>query len=246
MRRLSKPLIGGRRGTGKSCEFVLHVDMSETDSGCTMKWETALGAKLLQKSVQDALLGPLLEHIYKPKINGPFNVHVHATLDNGVPLDVHRPAQLYEREDGMPVEITIVITQGAEAVAAAAEGGRFAAAGAGGAVFHLTVEAALGFAHKGLPSPDSVMCTTLKDKWLRKSLKEALVAPFLDGLNGARPKGSEKLGFGHVRGVFGAGGVPVAIDVPAVSLVTEDGEVRPRSPLDLHQISTRSPPGPYQ
>ena len=71
MRRLSKPLIGGRRGSGKSCEFVLQVDMSETDSGCTMKWETALGAKLLQKSVQDALLGPLLEHIYKPKINGP-------------------------------------------------------------------------------------------------------------------------------------------------------------------------------
>ena len=144
----------------------------------------------------------------------------------------------------MPVEITIVITQGAEAAAAAAEKGRFAAAGAGGAVFHLTVEAALGFAHKGLPSPDSVMCTTLKAKWLRKPLKEALVAPFLDGLNGARPKGSEKLGFQHVRGVFGAGGVPVAIDVPAVSLITEDGEVRPRSPPELHQISTRCPPGP--
>ena len=51
------------------------------------RMETALGQKLLQKSVQDALLGPLLDHIYKPKVNGPMNVHVHATLEDGAPLD---------------------------------------------------------------------------------------------------------------------------------------------------------------
>jgi len=38
MRKMGKPLIaGGRRGKGKSCEFVLHVDLSDTDKGCTMK-----------------------------------------------------------------------------------------------------------------------------------------------------------------------------------------------------------------
>jgi len=31
--------------------------------------ETVLGPRLLQKPVQDALLGPLLDHIYKPKVN---------------------------------------------------------------------------------------------------------------------------------------------------------------------------------
>ena len=36
MRKMGKPLIaGGRRG--KSCEFVLHVDLSDTDKACTMK-----------------------------------------------------------------------------------------------------------------------------------------------------------------------------------------------------------------
>ena len=30
---------------------------------------TVLGPRLLQKSVQEALLGPLLDHIYKPKVN---------------------------------------------------------------------------------------------------------------------------------------------------------------------------------
>ena len=34
-----------------------------------------------------------------------------------------------------------------------------------------------------------VLSTTLKPKWLRKPLQHALLAPFLDGLNGARPKG---------------------------------------------------------
>ena len=33
------------------------------------RMETVLGPRLLQKSVQDALLGPLLDHIYKPKVN---------------------------------------------------------------------------------------------------------------------------------------------------------------------------------
>jgi len=38
MRKMGKPLIaGGRRGKGKSCEFVLHVDLSDTDKACTMK-----------------------------------------------------------------------------------------------------------------------------------------------------------------------------------------------------------------
>ena len=78
--------------------------------------ETALGAKLLQKSVQEALLGPLLDHIYKPKVNGPMNVHVHATLEDNTPLDVTASAQSLEREDGMPVDIYIVVTQKAEAV----------------------------------------------------------------------------------------------------------------------------------
>ena len=33
----SKPTVAGGRGRGKSCEFVLHVDLSETDKECTMK-----------------------------------------------------------------------------------------------------------------------------------------------------------------------------------------------------------------
>ena len=33
------------------------------------RMETVLGPRLLQKPVQDALLGPLLDHIYKPKVN---------------------------------------------------------------------------------------------------------------------------------------------------------------------------------
>ena len=33
------------------------------------RMETVLGPRLLQKTVQDALLGPLLDHIYKPKVN---------------------------------------------------------------------------------------------------------------------------------------------------------------------------------
>ena len=33
--------------------------------------ETVLGPRLLQKPVQDALLGPLLDHIYKPKVTNP-------------------------------------------------------------------------------------------------------------------------------------------------------------------------------
>jgi len=216
-----------RRGSGKSCEFVLHVDMSDTDKGCTMKWETALGPKLLQKSVQDALLGPLLEHIYKPKVNGPFNVHVNATLEDGAPLDAMASAQSYEREDGMPVEIFIVIVdQGAEAAGAArAEGGgRVTSACAAGVTFNLTIETASGFSHKGLPSPDSIMTTTLTAKWLRKPLKEALVLPFLDGLNGARPKGSSKLGLDNVRGIFGWDNAPIRLDAPAASLASDDGE----------------------
>lgn len=36
MRKIST-IVGGRRGKGKSCEFVLHVDLSETDKACTMK-----------------------------------------------------------------------------------------------------------------------------------------------------------------------------------------------------------------
>ena len=48
-----------------------------------------------------------------------------------------------------------------------------------------------------------MLSTTLKPKWLRKPLQSALIAPFLDGLNGARPKGTPKLGIGNVRGVCG-------------------------------------------
>ena len=33
----SPPSKPTRRGRGKSCEFVLHVDLSETDKECTMK-----------------------------------------------------------------------------------------------------------------------------------------------------------------------------------------------------------------
>ena len=72
-----------------------------------------------------------------------------------------------------------------------------------GAAFNLTIETADGFEHKGLPSDGSVLSTTLKPKWLRKPLQSALIAPFLDGLNGARPKGTAKLGIGNVRGVSG-------------------------------------------
>ena len=93
-----------------------------------------LGPRLLQKPVQDALLGPLLDHIYKPKVtnptpnppltlttstsprsrtltltlslaltltltltltkvNGPMNVHVHATLEGDLPIDTTAPAR---------------------------------------------------------------------------------------------------------------------------------------------------------
>lgn len=237
MRRLSKPLIAGGRGRGKSCEFVLHVDLSETDKECTMKMETALGAKLLQKSVQEALLGPLLDHIYKPKVNGPMNVHVHATLEDNTPLDVTASAQSLEREDGMPVDIYIVVTQKAEAVGEvpAEGGGRFVSRVPAGAVFTLTIVTIDGFEHKGLPAPDSVMSTRLNAKWLRKPLKEALVAPFLDGLNGARPKATPKLVIGNVRAIYvvgGPGGLgsddPIALEVPAVSLTVEGD-----APVDL-------------
>ena len=199
--------------------------------------ETALGPKLLQKSVQDALLGPLLDHIYKPKVNGPMNVHVHATLEDDAPLDATAPAQSYEREDGMPVDIYIVVTQRAEPAggdAVGAEGGgRFVSPGVAGAVFNLTTETADGFSHKGLPSADSIMSTKLTAKWLRKPLRDALVAPFLDGLNSARPKGCPKLGLGNVRGVFGrvgagTGGEPIELEVLAASLVTDGTE-----PIDL-------------
>ena len=147
-----------KRG-GKSCEFVLHVDMTETEHACTTKWETALGPKFLQKSVQDALLAPLLDHIYKPKLNGPFNAHVNVTLEDDAPMDVMAPAQSYEREDGMPVDVFIVITPGAEQAAGARfshaldGGGTFSSAGkAVGARFELTIEAVSGYTHKGLPS----------------------------------------------------------------------------------------------
>ena len=44
MRKMGKPLIaGGRRG--KSCEFVLHVDLSDTDKSCTLLSANQGGAK---------------------------------------------------------------------------------------------------------------------------------------------------------------------------------------------------------
>lgn len=33
------------------------------------RMETVLGPRLLKKPMQDALLGPLLDHIYKPKVS---------------------------------------------------------------------------------------------------------------------------------------------------------------------------------
>ena len=69
-----------------------------------------------------------------------------------------------------------------------------------------------------------MLSATLKPKWLRKPLQSALIAPFLDGLNGARPKGTAKLGIGNVRGVSGADGDPIGLDVVAASLVREDNE----------------------
>ena len=108
----------------------------------------------------------------------------------------------------MPVDIYIVVTQDAEPAggesAAVDGGGTFVSqVPSTGASFNLTIETADGFQHKGLPSDGSVLSTTLKPKWLRKPLQSALIAPFLDGLNGARPKGTAKLGIGNVRGVSG-------------------------------------------
>ena len=45
---------------------LLHA---RTDAPEPSRMETVLGPRLLQKPVQDALLGPLLDHIYKPKVN---------------------------------------------------------------------------------------------------------------------------------------------------------------------------------
>lgn len=230
MRHLTKPLIaGGRRGKGKSCEFVLHVDLSETDKACTMKMETVLGPRLLQKPVQDALLGPLLDHIYKPKVNGPMNVHVHATLEGDLPIDTTAPAREFERESGVPVDIYVVVTQHAEPAggesAAVDGGGRFASeVPPTGATFNLTIETVDGFEHKGLPSEGAVLCTSLAPKWLRKPLRSALIAPLLDGINGARPKGAAKLGVGNVLGVSGADGEVIGLEAVAASLVREDNE----------------------
>ena len=64
-----------------------------------------------------------------------------------------------------------------------------------------------------------MLFTTLKPKWLRKPLQHALIAPFLDGLNGARPKGTAKLGIGNVRGVCGPDGEPIGLEVPSYLLL---------------------------
>ena len=64
-----------------------------------------------------------------------------------------------------------------------------------------------------------MLSTTLKPKWLRKPLQHALIAPFLDGLNGARPKGTAKLGIGNVRGVCGPDGEPIGLEVPSYLLL---------------------------
>ena len=68
------------------------------------------------------------------------------------------------------------------------------------------------------------MSTSLTAKWLSKPLKGALVAPLLDGLNDARPKGSSKLGLDNLRRIFAADGTVIGPDVQAGSLVTADGE----------------------
>ena len=130
----------------------------------------------------------------------------------------------------MPVDIYLVITQKAETAGepTAEGGGRFVSRVPAGAVFNVTIDTADGYEHKGLPSPESVMSTKLNAKWLRKPLKDALVAPFLDGLNSARPKGCAKLGLGNVRAVFAADGEPIGLEVVAASLVAEGNE-----PVDL-------------
>ena len=74
MRRLSKPLIAGGRGRGKSCEFVLHVDLSETDKECTMKCASApqpypdptLSSRAYQLSLQHARIGEAEAYHHSP------------------------------------------------------------------------------------------------------------------------------------------------------------------------------------
>ena len=68
------------------------------------------------------------------------------------------------------------------------------------------------------------MSTSLTAKWLSRTLKDALVAPLLDGLNDARPRGSSKLGLDNLCRIFAADGTVIGPDVQAGSLVTADGE----------------------
>ena len=87
----------------------------------------------------------------------------------------------------------------------------------GGTVLAISFEADPGFAHMALPEPDAELTTTLTPRWLKRTLKAAVLSPLLDNLNQGVPKGS-KLTLDHISGIL-ADGHPVEMTQKCLKLM---------------------------
>ena len=188
--------------TAAAVEFNVEIDATAFE-----RVATTLGTKVegswTSKSIEEALIAPLftnlnkeLEKHLKLTVN-----NIHELLANGEPVEISTKVSEFSSEDG-PIMLKLVLGTGAPT---------------GGTVLAISFEADPGFAHMALPEPDAELTTTLTPRWLKRTLKAAVLSPLLDNLNQGVPKGS-KLTLDHISGIL-ADGHPVEMTQKCLKLM---------------------------
>ena len=206
--KLSSSLGAMRRKSGAPVEFKIEIDATAFERAASM-----LGTKVegswTSKSIMDALITPLFVNLNKEfgKSKKLDVSNIHEFLANGESVDISTKVSEFSSDDG-PVNVKLVLGP---------------AAPPGGAIFTVGFEADPGFAHMALPEADAELRTTLTPKWLKRTIKAAVLNPLLESLNQGQPKGA-RLTLGHVHGVL-ADGNPVPMTQKCLKLMLpQDGE----------------------